>query len=635
MTETRYDAAVRYLKTPFETLLPKKRQGELQTWAHDACDRISRYSREGGPYSGLATRVEAFFFPFIAGASVLQKTGTTATAFTNKLLNHLHEDESPSQELKELALAIGTMFYSILAWLPSIIDPSILTRPEREERLPTDRELEINRLRGESAEKDQRIQENAQRAAAAERNALWNVLPAINCSNLERVNGLLQACGFDSITVKTAEGPTKEQQDAIDQVFWGVEENDGRFYFDYERTTCPTIYANDPGPLARDANYAILKREIKDLEFVIRPKGVLTLEIDCQEITPENLLKLLNMSHNIGELVLKRPNLQQLLTLDQRDSALAQIHTLTIQDDRAAAQKETFAVDDLYAIADRFPRIACFDLRGCKFSGVPDRLTDSHVLLYSTFERGVRFVGGAESTQHNNILDQLNSFNRRVFEMVNLHKPHSIETTTANTVRPVKLTTHFNALLKVPGQHERFHPFDFCATRLSCFRGTTFRTKDLKMVFERLMYNFPNLHLLDLSFCPLLDSDTFDHLSHCPVKIIYLKGCDAVLAAYRENGPQKNPGTFYQANSRWYELDLQNVSLSMLRLYQDGTDTIVLSGSILNTLEHPSREHRTYEEYVKAIFAKSLHVQMDKLCRPPSERDLLVFYTGVGHRPNH
>lgn len=142
-----YDVAINYMQSPLQFMLPIKHEGDMQSWAHSASDRISRYEKEGGFANKLIARLEALVFPFISSCSVLQKSGTTSTSLTNYLLSHQHKDESISKEARELFLLIGALFYSVVIWLPSLFDPTILTRPERQPKPSTTNEEEVDRMR--------------------------------------------------------------------------------------------------------------------------------------------------------------------------------------------------------------------------------------------------------------------------------------------------------------------------------------------------------------------------------------------------------------------------------------------------------------------------------------------------------
>jgi hypothetical protein len=534
----------------------------MQSWAHSASDRISRYKKEGGFANELIARLEALVFPFISGCSTLQKLGTTSTSLTNYLLSHQHKDESISKEARELFLLVGALFYSVVIWLPSLIDPTILTRPEKQPKPPTTNEEEVDQMRRQVAMLQA---ENV----TAKQDAISMTFPIIKSdpSRLKEVSELLRRPEMVGIRLTESTAPSQENYRAISRAFWGTPNGE---QFVYETTKCPAILAEEPrNKRTYEATGYEVVTELSRPDFVINPEGMLTLSIDCSKFSRENLKLLLEKKHEIGQLELSNMDLTLLLELDEHNSTLTQIHSLVLSDARAFSDKEEVSLDLISQVSQRFPRVACFDLRGCKLSANPDELSRDHIVFYTQYrsEPMGRSLNRIVETEYNNVITQLNSFNEKVFAIVNKNK--------LNAGAPLEISASFPSL----GLNQRFHCFDFCVTKLSFLRGTDVRSNHLKSLMPKLSYSFPNLKVLDLGQCTLLDCDTFQHLGHYPVQSLYLNGCDAIFGRRHQieerqrESYRANPNHLF-INRRDYLLQLDFVTRGMLRLYEKGTELI-------------------------------------------------------------
>lgn len=620
-----YDVAINYMQSPLQFMLPIKHEGDMQSWAHSASDRISRYEKEGGFANKLIARLEALVFPFISSCSVLQKSGTTSTSLTNYLLSHQHKDESISKEARELFLLIGALFYSVVIWLPSLFDPTILTRPERQPKPPTTNEEEVDRMRLQV----ERLQaENI----TAKQDAIAITFPVIKKNDptrLEEVIELLRAPEMNGISLEMSQAPEDSNYRAISRAFWGTKDGES---FIHETTKCPTILAEEPrNKRAYDASggYEVVK-ELARPDFVINPEGMITLVVDCSKISPKNLKVLLEKKHEVGQLVLRNINLELLLDLDEHTSILTQIHSLVLPDIRAYGEKAIVSLEQVTQISERFPRIACFDLRDSRLDNVPDELGREHIVFYTDYriEPSGRAVSQIIETPHDNVLEKLNQFNAKVFAIVNKDR--------LDAGAPLEISGSFPSL----GLNQRFHCMDFCVTKLSFLRGTDVRSSHLKSFMPKLSYSFPNLKVFDLGNCTLLDCDTFQHLGHFPVKNLYLNGCDAIFGRRhaveaRDRGNyDRNPDHLF-INKRDYLLQLDFVTRGMVRLYEKGTEFIRFDGSKLKGTAYGKQKIQdvdTYEKFVIYNFRRSLFPEMDYLSQPPLDKKVkVVFSDRVGH----
>ena len=623
MSSNGYDVAIKYMQSPLQFMLPIKYEGDMQSWAHSASDRISRYKKEGGFANELIARLEALVFPFISGCSTLQKLGTTSTSLTNCLLSHQHKDESISKEARELFLLVGALFYSVVIWLPSLIDPTILTRPDKQPRPPTTSEEEVERIREELVAVRKEI-------LTAKQDSIAKMFPIIRNSPIavSELALVLDLPEMDGITLQVSPKPSRANYVAISRAFWGTPSGET---FDYRTAKYPVIFAEEPhNKRAHDETGYLTLPELSAPDFVIKPEGMLSLSIDCKKISPAHLTRLLEKEHEIGQLELVDASLDLLLALDERSSTLTQIHSLVLRDSRSYQEKTELPLDKINLLSERFPRIACFDFRDCRLSGSPEALSEGHIVFHTDYriERGERHrVGHLVETEHNNVLDQLNAFNQKVFAIVNKER--------LDPQNQLEISQSFPP----SGTNVRFHCFDFCVTKLSFLRGTDVRSNHLKSLMPKLSYSFPNLKVFDLGHCTLLDSDAFQHLGHYPVSSIYLNGCDAIfgrrhqIAAEARVGYRDNPNYLY-INRRDYLLQLDTVARGVIYLYERGTSLIRFDKSKLFTQAYTQQEIRdvdTYEKYVISAFRRSLFPAMDALAQPPRSLQVKVDFSESFH----
>jgi len=624
MSGSNYDVAIKYMQSPLQVVLPTKYEGDNQTWAHSACDRVSRYEKEGGFANEVIARINALFFPVISSCSVIQKFITTLTASSNYLLSHPHKDESVSKEARELFLVVGAVFYSIVIWLPSLIDPTILTRPERQPKPPTTNEEEVVQMR-------RRVATLQAENVTAKQDAIAITFPAIkknDLSRLEEVIELLKAPEMEGIHLEISQAPSDLNYRAISRAFWGTPTEER---FIHETTKCPTVLAEEPrNKRAYEVPGYEVVPELARPDFVINPEGMITLVVDCSKISPKNLKVLLEKKHEVGQLELRNINLALLLELNEDTSTLTQIHSLVLPDIRAYGEKAIVSLAQVTQISERFPRIACFDLRGSRLDGAPDELSQEHVVFYTDYhiEPSGRAVSQIIETPHDNVLAQLNSFNAKVFAIVNKER--------LNARAPLEISSTFPSL----GLNLRFHCMDFCVTKLSFLRGTDVRSLHLKSFMPKLSYSFPNLKVFDLGNCTLLDCDTFQHLGHYPIKHLYLNGCTAIFGR-RHTVEKRDRGNYDQnpnhlfIDDRDYLLQLDFVTRGMLRLYEKGTEFIRFDGSKLKDTPYAKQKIAdvdTYEQFVIYNFRTSLFPEMDSLSQPPLDKTVkVVFSNRIGH----
>ena len=641
---TSYEVAIEYMQRPFKFTLPPKHKGESQSWAHDASDRISHCQKQGGFSNELFARIEALVFPLIVSCSVLQKLGTTLAATTNYALGHQHKDESISKEARELFLLVGALFYSVFAWLPSIIDPTILAREERTDKPPTTSEEEFAATIKANAQLRQKI-------TTAKKEAIAIMFPIISKERVDEVRTLLQKPELHGIELTVSPEPSGDLFEAISQASWGTPVTNGEHEaticrFEHEATICPQIIVRDDaavddsvGVLHRAWDATELVPELANPDFVVQPKGMISLSIDCRNYSLLELKSILEKGHKIGELKLlnaDQETLDLLLDLDELTSTLANIHNLVLDDNRGHNHILVLDMLKLNQLSQRFPGIACFDLRTCRIQGDTEELCREHIVFHTTYD--VQGEPGRVKTvvrePHNNVLEQLNSFNQKIFAIVN-HKKFDVRNSVGN--QPTEVSKHFTDGRDLK-DNKRFHCFAPFITKLSFLRGTGVRSNHLKLLMPKLSHSFPNLQILDLGYCIYLDSEIFQHLRHYPVSKIYLHGCDAILGqqlSKEETHLKKQDPEFLFINQRGYLLRLDAVASAMLYLFGEGTNMIRLDGSQLSKKEYTQQTIdgiRTYEQYARRHFTKSLYPGMDSLAQPPLNNDVIVFWTHHEYR---
>lgn len=622
MTSWNYDTVRNALQIPLKTVYPEKYKQDTQSWAHDACERITHYNKAGGWYNGGIASLNAFVFPFFAGATVIQKGATTWNAASNYLLGNQHQDESVSLEAREFLLSIGGLIYSILAWLPSTLDPSILSRKDRQDRPPTHTETQLTKA-------EERVRELEKLNTTARRNAGAEMFPVITSHNLGEVSRVLQAAKLDGITIREAPKHSKEQYTALAKALWGTPEKNS---FEKGRTACEDISLEE-------GTFAPLKKP----EFIIHPERMITLRIDCkvEKISPENLKKILMLNHDIGALELIDADLDFLLSLDEEvgergekvKPILSKIHSLVLRDSQVGPAKSERDYTKMEELARKYPNIACFDLRECRFNTEDfSTLSNEHIVLYTIGK--IQPIGGSashyEEKDFNNIVEQLNSFNRKCHAIVD-----SADLSSGRN--KLEISKHIPS----EGTNELFHCFAFCVTKLSFLRGTNIRTTHLETVMPKLRQSFPNLTILDLSFCKLLDCDTLIHLTNYPVKNLYLHGCDGIFGRYkssdRDPGPLNDQENFLRIHDRNYLLEPFFVSRLLIKLFDMGTELVRFDQTALDGMEYPfegkfKRELKieTYLDYLMLTFRRELFHEMDTLLKPPHPKPCrVVFKTGA------
>ncbi|MCB1110245.1 MAG: hypothetical protein KDK64_04635, partial [Chlamydiia bacterium] len=503
----------------------------------------------------------------------------------------------------------------IVIWVPSILDPTVLVRPAREDRPPSTSEAEVRGLR-----EDKRRLEEENRTAKQE--AVVKMFPLIQPDRVEEIQGILRLPEMAGITLNVSEGPSEGQFKALSRAFWGTPE---REQFTFETTKCPVILSANSEDVGvyDDTGYTVIE-ELARPDFVIHPKGLLTLRIDCQRISSEHLTILLSKRHQIGQLELVNANVNTLLTLDERASTLAQIHTLVLRDNRAGREKVLLEVAKLRQLAERFPRLACFDVRDCQLDAEPRELSQDHIVLWTDYreEAGGGRVVHLIETPHNNILDQLNAFNQKAFRIVNKDR--------LDPARHLEISEHFPPV----DTNQHFHCFGFCVTKLSFLRGTAVRTSHLKALMPKLSYSFPNLQYFDLSFCQLLDCDTLTHLRYFPVKGFYLNGCDAIYGRRfdsKEVEQHNRKDEYLQINRRDYLLQPHFVIRNLLHLFERGTELVRFDQTPLAELEYNQRRIEgvnNYQDYLMTFFRTYLFHEMDSIAAPPNSKPCRVVFQG-------
>ncbi|MCB1106608.1 MAG: hypothetical protein KDK76_00760 [Chlamydiia bacterium] len=578
-------------KKTFNTLIPQKYLEENQTWAHSFSERITRHVSEEGASRECVARIEALFYPAVVGAAALQKVGTTMTATANYWLGHKHQDESAMDELGELLLMTGALAYSIIWWIPAIVKPEILAREAaREHRPPSEeearrtqeleektQEIETKRLRIEELEREktealaklteekdqlygelgtqknkeiQDLQEGnrilEQKLATEKREAYFSMFPLISTRSLGEVTQKLllpEMVGVSVVHYSEKEGANGPKGTLFST--WGVAEGSR---FEHGKTQYQPF------------------RKIEPNDF-LTPVGTLELKIDCSHVQPNHLQMILSHPHEVHRLVLTNVNQGAVEVLNgfknEKGSpltTLSHIHTLKIEG------REEISTDVFSQLAKEYPKLVCFDLRGCTLNGNPEELSQGHIVLYSPKREG-HSVGFSEV---HNIDEKVNELNQLLFGVIN-----------KKTLDPKNLVEISETFPDVTA--DRFiSPAAPFMTKLAFLRGTDIRSDHLKALTPKLKVNFPNLRVFDLSNCIYLDCDTFIHLARCPVKKIYLSQCDVIFAR-RVTAPEryKQDINFLEVNEKQYLFDLKFVSDQILDLNRNGVEHIYLDRSQL------------------------------------------------------
>ena len=282
-----------YLQGAYQILLPPKRKGETQSWAHSYSERISADCGKDSTYCKIASRVEAFFFPFVASCAFLQKLGVVMSSSTNYALGHQRVDESVSKELRECVLLAGAVILSIFTWLPSLISPDILARPDREERIKSDAEKQLaealdklESLRGtpETQEIDITIRSCPELDGSEATSA--KVLCAFEVLN--------KVMGFTVFSLADSPEQDKATYTALKEALWSSKDP-----FEFQKITRKTVAPVLPHEVGYVASDYIILDTFKTPEKFLLPEGVQILEIDASKLTPVQLKAFLNLHFQI------------------------------------------------------------------------------------------------------------------------------------------------------------------------------------------------------------------------------------------------------------------------------------------------------------------------------------------------
>jgi len=343
---------------------------------------------------------------------------------------------------------------------------------------------------------------------------------------LEHIDKLLSKNVLDGITLGKSKSQTKAQFKAISNAVWATPEGQ---QFDYDRISCPTVLAEEPprGHKHGAKGYTVVE-ELQNPEFVVKPEGMLVLSIDCSKISKKHLQTLLGTQHQIHRLELIDADIDTLIELDPATSTLTQIHTLVLKDSKGNEDKDTLEMEKVDQLAQKFPRIACFDIRESKLDENPDALIENHIVLYCEYEQRHASVQlSFAPVSHNNILEQLNKFNSYMADLVG----HANDKTDKGKLNPGKLLQLAQALSSSGYLNGRFHCFDFCVTKFPFLRGTEVHSDQLKPILCSLRHSFQSVQILDFGNCKLLDCDIFSIYAKLPLKTSIFMDVQPFLAA--------------------------------------------------------------------------------------------------------
>ncbi len=393
---------------------------------------------------------------------------------------------------------------------------------------------------------------------------------------------------------------------------WGmVANNDETEYNRLKHSSDESPYRTPFEKLSSDPSYVDIKEV--DLKF-LDPEGMLTIAIEYKKEKIPFLF--MAKQHEVERVTLEKFPIECLWGTSGDHSFLeslkifTKIHTLQLKDC-------TFTKDQLVTIAKLFPNITCFIIEGARNQGAEDEvyeaLRESHIIVLGN---------------KNNLTDQVNNLNRKLFNLVKTYQPN-ISTNEEN-----KFIENFFK----EKEGKRFSPAAPFMRNISFLGGVPVKDWALKKILPRLKACFPNMKVLNLSKCQELSVFSLRHLGELDLDALSMDDCP--LIGYQKVGFEATSSNGIQ-NLKIQELDYQSkqppfisVQKTLLELSKDETTAKLHYKHVPELLN--SCITNLYEKQIRIIQVKRVSiVEVDIVAalsnisiKPPVD-SLLIF-----HKPN-